>query len=49
MGDYTCQDYRAEMILAGLQKRLEGKGISEEEKKAVKAEIRKIEKQMGID
>lgn len=47
-GRYTCNDYREEMILLGLQKRLASENLSEEERKRLLAEIAEVEKQMGI-
>ena len=46
---YTCNDYREEMILLGLQKQLSDPGLPESEKDRVRAEIRRIEKQMGME
>ncbi len=48
-GKYTCNEYREEMILLGLQKRLAAKGLTPEEKKDLLKEIAKVEKQMGLD
>jgi hypothetical protein len=47
-GKYTCNDYREEMILLGLQKRLNQTNISEEERKEILKEIAAVEKQMGM-
>ena len=35
MSNYTCNDYREEMILVGLKKRLNKPGITKEEKEAL--------------
>jgi len=48
-GPYTCNDYREEMILLGLQKRLSASGLTPEEKESLLEEIARVEKQMGID
>ena len=48
-GQYTCNEYREEMILLGLQKRLSSKGLTSEEKESLLKEIAKVEKQMGLD
>jgi len=48
-GKYTCNEYREEMILLGLQKRLSSKGLTPREKENLLKEIAKVEKQMGID
>lgn len=42
-------DYRAEMILLSLNRRLCNVSVSDEEKAAIKAEIKRIEQQMGMD
>lgn len=49
MGKYTCNDYREEMVLLGFRKRLNNPDIREEEKKELLKEIRKIEKNMGLE
>ncbi len=46
---YTCNEYREEMILLGLQRRLASDGLSCKEKENIKEEIARIEKQMGIE
>ncbi len=48
-GKYTCNEYREEMILLGLQKKLSSPELTPEEKKDLLTEIAKVEKQMGID
>ena len=48
-GQYTCQDYRAEMTLLGLKRRLNDKSLGKEEKEALIKEIKRIEKAMGMD
>ena len=48
MPTYTCQDYRLEMILLGLQRRLKDPDLTEEEKKKIRSEIRKLEEQVGM-
>ncbi len=47
-GKYTCNEYREEMILLGLQKRLANPDLSEEERQAILKEIAEVEKQMGM-
>lgn len=47
-GNYTCNDYREEMILLGLQKRLSLGNLTEQEKKDILKEIDRVEKQMGL-
>jgi len=46
---YTCTDYRTEMILLGLQRRLNQADLSEKERKALEEEIRALEKNMEMD
>jgi len=41
---YTCKDYREEMILVGLTNRLKRENLSEEERKAIQAEIEDLKK-----
>lgn len=45
---YTCREYREEMILAGLKKRLAQAGLSERERSEIEKEIRRIEKVMDF-
>ena len=47
--EYTCNDYRAEMILLGLKRQLENKDLSEEERKDILAKIAELEMAMGLD
>jgi hypothetical protein len=48
-GNYTCNDYREEMMLLGLKQRLSLGNLSEEEKRAVKADIKRLESLMGME
>ena len=45
---YTCNDYRAEMILLGLNKQLARPDLTPEEKAHLKSEIARVEKEMGL-
>jgi len=47
--NYTCKDYRQEMVLLSLKKRLQEPGLSDAEKAAVRAEIKRVEIVMGMD
>ncbi|WDP90497.1 MAG: hypothetical protein HUN04_12660 [Desulfobacter sp.] len=47
--NYTCNDYRAEMILLGLQKQLSRPDLAPEEKNALLRRIAEVEKEMGMD
>lgn len=46
---YTCNEYREEMILLGLQRRLAAPDLSQEEKQEILRQIAEVEKQMGLD
>jgi len=46
---YTCAEYREEMILLSLQRRLHQKNLSEPEKEKLLEEIKKIELLMKIN
>lgn len=45
---YTCNEYREEMILLGLRKRLSSGNLSAEEKESLLREIQRVEEEMGI-
>ena len=47
--NYTCSDYREEMRLIGLKKRLSEETLNQVEKQAVEVEIAKLEKTLQID
>lgn len=47
-GQYTCNEYRAEMILLGLHQQLLQPGLSEEERQRIAAEITRVEKIVGL-
>ncbi|HCY87921.1 MAG TPA: hypothetical protein DHV36_22485 [Desulfobacteraceae bacterium] len=47
--NYTCNDYRAEMVLLGLQRQLARPDLTPEEKAELKSRIAEAEKQMGLD
>jgi hypothetical protein len=49
MKRYTCNEYRQEMMLAGLRKRLADPDLSESEKKQLEQEIRQLEAEMGLE
>ena len=46
---YTCNDYREEMRLIGLKKRLKEETLNQVEKQAIEAEICKLEKTLRLD
>jgi hypothetical protein len=45
---YTCNDYRAEMILISLNKKRTDPGLTEKERQAISKEIQRLEKLMGM-
>jgi len=47
--NYTCVDYRTEMILLGLKRRLESETLGEEEKNDIRRQIKEIETAMGLE
>lgn len=47
--EYTCADYRIEMILLGLRQRLQHENLSETEKNDIIVEIKKLEAAMELD
>ena len=46
---YTCSDYREEMRLIGLKKRLNEETLSSTEKQVIEAEINKLEETLQLD
>ena len=46
---YTCSDYREEMRLIGLKKRLKDDTLSPTEKQIIEAEINNLEKTLQLD
>jgi len=46
---YTCRDYRQEMQLLGLKKRLQEDGLDSTEKTAIEVQVKKLEKALGLD
>jgi len=47
--NYTCNEYREEMILLGLQRQLAAPDLSLERKELLLKEIARVEAQMGLD
>jgi len=45
---YTCSDYREEMRLIGLRKRLHEENLSPTEKQVIEAEIAELEKALHL-
>lgn len=46
---YTCVDYRSEMKLLGLKRRLEEENLGEEERAQIVQEIKELEKKMDMN
>ena len=47
--EYTCADYRIEMILLSLKRRLEQENLSQAEKNKLRRQIKKLEAAMGFN
>ena len=45
---YTCNEYREEMLLLGLQRQLHAEGVSEEERERLKERIKELESAMDM-
>ncbi|UCF94539.1 MAG: hypothetical protein JSW39_10390 [Desulfobacterales bacterium] len=46
---YTCRDYREEMLLLALKKRLGDHRLTDAERKVITAEIKKLEAALQLD
>ena len=46
---YGCADYRMEMMLVGMIKRLNAPDLPESERKELESEIRRIKVEIGLD
>ena len=46
---YTCSDYREEMRLIGLRKRLHEGDLNQGEKRIIEAEIAELKKKLQLD
>lgn len=46
---YGCADYRLEMVLIGLRRRLQSESLSQEERLELRNRIRELEKQIGLE
>ena len=46
---YTCLDYRQEMTLLALQRRLNDPDLLEAERSSLRSEIRRIQTEMGME
>ena len=46
---YTCTDYRAEMILLGLMRRLQDEALDSRQKEELRRQIKIIETEMGME
>jgi len=45
---YTCREYREEMTLVGLHRRLNDESLSREEKEELRRQIARLETQLGM-
>lgn len=48
-GTYSCQDFRIEMVILGLYRRLQDPALSKEEKEQILARLRELEAEAGMD
>ena len=48
-GRYTCTDYRSEMILLGLTRRLQAEGLDSQQAEALRRQIEDLKAEMGMD
>ncbi len=46
---YTCNEYREEMILLGLRRRLSNDELTDNQRKELIAEIKEIEQKMDME
>ena len=46
---YTCADYRREMVLLGLKRRLHMHNLSKTQRRSLLAEIRELESELQMD
>ena len=46
--NYTCSDFRQEMILLGLRKQLNAECLSDKEQQEILDQIKKLEEKMGL-
>ena len=46
---YTCSEYREEMLLLSLRRRLHAESLTEEERAELRRQIRDLEASMGMD
>jgi hypothetical protein len=47
--NYGCSDYREEMRLMGLKRKLERGGLGDAERAELEVEVARLEKAMGLD
>ena len=48
-GRYTCTDYRSEMILLGLTRRLQEEGLDSLQAEDLRRQIKDLKAEMGMD
>ncbi|BBO71703.1 hypothetical protein DSCA_56330 [Desulfosarcina alkanivorans] len=49
VGNYTCTEYRQEMMLLGLKRQLEDPKLPEPDRMRIAERVRELEQQMGMD
>lgn len=45
---YTCSDYRLEMQLLGLKRRLHAENLDPDQREKLEGQIRELEREMGM-
>jgi hypothetical protein len=48
-GQYTCMDYRSEMILLGLTRKLHEEGLDSRQADDLRRQIKALRAEMGMD
>ncbi len=48
-GTYSCQDFRTEMVILGLRRRLQNPALSKEEREQILSRLRELEAEAGMD
>jgi hypothetical protein len=46
--NYTCNEYREEMILLGLRRQLQQPGLTDDERKRLEEEVSRLERLIGM-
>ncbi|MFW5970839.1 MAG: hypothetical protein ACOCQT_01945 [Desulfovermiculus sp.] len=48
-GTYSCRDFRIEMVILGLRRRLQSPALSKKEREEILARLRELEAKAGLD